>query len=126
VSEKGFAFSLEACITLILLAGLLLSFSPPQAGSLDSVLLMQKGHDLLKIWNYQFEHNRAGTFEKDFRQAFPGKQGRLEVFQEGLLLESIDFLESDSSFNGNQLVVEGLMFSDAFNARHFRLTIISP
>ena len=85
---------------------------------------MQKGHDLLKVWNYS-EENNAGTFERDFRTAFPDKQGKLEIFQEGFLVESMDFQEKNH-FNGSRLVVEGVVFSDAFNARHFRLTIISP
>jgi len=125
VNENGFAFSLEACLTLILLAGLLLSFSPAKSSGLDSLLLMQKGHDLLKAWNYQSWQNNAAAFEHDFRQVFPGKQGRLEIFQEGSLLTSIDFQEEDL-FNGGQLAVEALFCYDAFTAYRFRLTIISP
>lgn len=126
MAEKGFAFSLEACLALALLAGLLLSCSPPEARGLESLLVMQKGHDLLKAWNARSEENNAAVFERDFRQAFPGRQGRLEIFQEGVLVESLDFLEGGKELEGPRLSLEGLVFEDAFNAFQFRLTIISP
>ncbi|MFA6064723.1 MAG: hypothetical protein WCW44_03215 [archaeon] len=50
-SKKGFVFSLEATISLILFVLLLIALPTHQNSSLKELLILQQENDLLRVWS---------------------------------------------------------------------------
>ena len=51
--KKGFIFSMEAALSLLLIGMMLLSLSTPHPVTMKELLIIQQENDLLKIWSAQ-------------------------------------------------------------------------
>jgi hypothetical protein len=65
---KGFVFSFEALISLLIFSLLLISFPLEQKKDFTELIVLQQENDLLKIWNNDFSE---GEMKKDL--AYLGK-----------------------------------------------------
>lgn len=77
MKPDGFALSLEAILSLLLLAGIasMASFEH-QNNSLNELLLLQKENDLLKVWVKEKTFDLNGM-KSDFEFVFPQKSGKI-------------------------------------------------
>ena len=116
-------------MALLLMAGLLLALPTSPPSSMESLLAMQKSHDLLRLWQFQLGQEglawEENGFDRDFRRAFPGRNGELEIFWEGRLIERIELGQGESQECSLPLSVDGLFFLEeglSLSAFQFRLT----
>lgn len=78
---KGFSFSFDAAISLLLLVSFIyvvlgvFSFSEE---NLNRLYVLQKENDLLKVWSYTRQTNSQEMIA-DFERVFPGKQKILTI-----------------------------------------------
>lgn len=79
--KKAFVFSLEATLSLVFLAGILLVQIPPVEKDLHGLAVFQKENDLLKIWAKQQKFSLE-QMKKDFEFAFPNVSYELAVNEE--------------------------------------------
>ena len=117
-------------MALLLLAGLLLALPVPQPSSMESLLAMQKSHDLLRLWQFQLGQEGLAWeehgFDRVFRRAFPERTGWLEVFWQGQLVELVELGQEESQECSLPLSVDGLFFLEeglSLSAFQFRLTV---
>lgn len=81
--SKGFVFSMEATLSLILIGLMILSLQAPRSVSLKEVLIVQQENDLLKIWSIQgFDETQA---RNDVFDAF-GANGEIIINNRGATL----------------------------------------
>lgn len=71
-------FSTEAGFSLIAMAIVLAGIQAVEKESLSELLVMQKEHDLIKVWAKQ-EIPKEEDMEMDFIAAFPGSSGAIAV-----------------------------------------------
>lgn len=76
--NNGFYASMEALLSLLLLAAMLLTVREAKGPSLENLYILQKENDLLKLWAK--EGIPAGEeMTGDFELAFPGRGGEIRV-----------------------------------------------
>lgn len=78
MDEKGLYLGVEAVLSLVILVMLL---SAPYAKTgirMDELMVMQKAHDLLKVWGMDSSWNEDSMAE-DFRFVFPNKGGGITI-----------------------------------------------
>ena len=85
MNNRGFYFTFEAAITLLLAISLIATLQFPQPESIDSLLIKQKQHDLLTVWILSRNFN-AAEMEGDFRFVFPQSGGFIEIGGEKVLI----------------------------------------
>jgi hypothetical protein len=78
VNGSGAYFSIEALLSLFILLAAALLMPGPRAPSMQELHLLQKEHDLLKVWA------KKGVppieeMANDFELAFPKKSGEISV-----------------------------------------------
>lgn len=76
--NKGFFLSLEAAVSLLALASIIVAAMPQaeEEESLKEIIILQKENDLLKAWakKASFEENEMLS---DFQLAFPEQSGKI-------------------------------------------------
>lgn len=84
MKTKGFVFTSEAILTLVLAALLILSFQPARAENLDDLALQQKIDDLLIVWTMSddLKNKNLEEMQKDFKFVFPQNGGELKIGEE--------------------------------------------
>lgn len=83
--NNGFVFSLEALLSLLLLASILLVPQIQYENRLSELLIFQKENDLLKIWGAQQKFS-LDEMRMDFELAFPEKNGEIRIGLESELV----------------------------------------
>ncbi len=78
MKNKGAYSSVEAILSLLILLAVFLSAPATQEPSLERLYLLQKEHDLLKLWAKRGIPSRDEMIA-DFEFAFPGKSGEIRV-----------------------------------------------
>jgi hypothetical protein len=78
VNYKGISPSLEAALSLLVLVAIILSTPSAESPGLQNLLILQKEHDLMRIWA------RGGLPEieemaSDFKFAFGNRSGKINV-----------------------------------------------
>ncbi len=78
MQNKGFIFSLEAAISVLLLGTALLTLFQPHDASFKKLVVLQQENDLLKVWGMNFpgEKEMANDAKQLFAENF-------ELFVEG-------------------------------------------
>ncbi len=76
MNKKAFIYSFEALLSLTILINFLLLISTPINVSFNSIYLLQKQHDLLKVWSYSKTFN-ANELIEDFKFVFPQNNGKI-------------------------------------------------
>ena len=110
-NQKGFVFSLEATITILVFSLLLLTINFPPNNSMNELLIIQQENDLLKIWSIDYPTNSEIVF--DATELF-GENGR--VFVDGtIILNNTCFGETISS--------EAVILDDFLIKRNFVISI---
>jgi len=78
IKEKGFSFTLEALISLMVLAAFLGILQEKSTAGLEKIYCLQKENDLIKAWIKTKNFNEK-ELEKDFREMFPAEEGKITV-----------------------------------------------
>jgi hypothetical protein len=76
--QKGFWFSMDAILAFLVLTILLLSFSQPKKSDFSGLAVLQKQHDLFKVWQQANETN-IEEMKKDVEMVFPQHAFELKV-----------------------------------------------
>ncbi len=82
---KGFCFSLDAALGFLSVVFLVSVFSFPKTPEFDSVVVLQKADDLLKVWVAEDEWQETELI-KDFQMFFPLQGGELFIGGKKLVL----------------------------------------
>lgn len=77
--EKGYVFTLEALISLIILLCVVMAIPLNEEREEENILyITQLGHDLLKVWGREGKFEE-GELKKDFERVFPSLKGEIEL-----------------------------------------------
>jgi hypothetical protein len=76
--NKGFWFSMDAILALLLVAALLLSFSRATTNDFTGLAVLQKQHDLVKAWQQTGETD-IQAMQQDLLLVFPQNNFELRV-----------------------------------------------
>ena len=78
--DKGYCFSFEALLALIVLIGLGFYFlgSIKKDEGIDRIYVVQLEHDLLKVWIKEKNFNE-GEMRKDLEKAFPQIKAEIKI-----------------------------------------------
>ena len=67
-NQRGFVFTLESTIAILVFSLLLLTISFPASNSMTELLVIQQANDLLKVWSVTYPSNNEIVF--DTRELF--------------------------------------------------------
>ncbi|MBT4191675.1 MAG: hypothetical protein HOE11_00040 [Candidatus Diapherotrites archaeon] len=70
-NQRGFVFTLESTIAILVFSLLLLTISFPASNSMTELLVIQQANDLLKVWSVTYPSNNEIVF--DTRELFGSK-----------------------------------------------------
>lgn len=89
--NKGFIFSLEATLALIIFGTALLFLFQPTEISLKEVIILQQSNDLLKVWSidYPTASEAINDCEQMFGNGFDLEIGGLKIKESDLSGDSI-------------------------------------
>jgi len=62
-AQKGFVFSLEATIAILVFSLLLITINFPVEHSLKELVVVQQANDLLKVWSVHYPNNSEINFD---------------------------------------------------------------
>lgn len=114
MKAKGFYSSTEAILSLLTLLAVLLSVGEPREPSLENLYILQKEHDLLKVWAKKgippMEEMVA-----DFEFVFPGKSGEIKVNETMISVGKTGWKEAVSATM--------LFFGSGMNKTHVSLRV---
>ena len=118
VQNRAFVFSLEAALSLVLLAGILVMQAPAEKKDLRELLVFQKENDLLKLWAKQQKFSLE-EMRKDFVFAFPNSSGEITVNEKALLIgkKTGTAISSEITFFGSEM--EKISVSVSVFEQHF-------
>jgi hypothetical protein len=106
IKMKGFTTTIEAIIALIFLSSIIiLSQNFNESKPLNEVLIIQKGHDLIKVWVIGGEKS-LNEMVKDFKQAFPNLAGEI------IIDNSIKRIEKTGIKTKNLIVLKGFYLNE--------------
>jgi hypothetical protein len=105
MNKNGMHLSIEALLSLILLAIILCIPLEEQKSSFEELAIMQKQHDLLFVWAKTGERNLA-EMKKDFLFVFPEKCGCISLAQKRV------FIETCISRGKNNLSENAIVFNE--------------
>lgn len=108
--NKGFVFSFESTIALILFALILFSIPNYQSNDFRDLIIIQKSNDLLKVWSYEFNINE---FSSDAEFVF-GK--RVDVLVDG------EFILK-SNFGGERISTSKKIIDNYLNKRNVTINV---
>lgn len=115
--SNGFYFTIEAMLSIFLIALLITLLPFNTDNSLKEAVIMQKAFDLLKVWNYKHEF-RMQELKKDFEIVFSGFNGIIEV--DGMQLT----IGEDNEKKGlKALSVSGVLGSEGFKLRRVKIVV---
>lgn len=75
---KGFAFTLEALISLMILVMIISIPIEESKNDLEKIYSLQKENDLIKVWIKTKNFNKT-ELEKDFKKMFPFQKGEIII-----------------------------------------------
>ncbi|MBU1120441.1 MAG: hypothetical protein ABIE23_00860 [archaeon] len=114
--EKGYVFTLEALISLIILLCVIIAIPLKEEREEENILyITQLGHDLLKVWGKEGKFVE-GEMKQDFELVFPSLKGEIEVngkkikvngdgeYKNKLVLDGF-YLREGNELNGVRLIV---------------------
>ncbi|MFH1663681.1 MAG: hypothetical protein ABH986_02645 [archaeon] len=78
VKEKGFSFTFEAALSMIILVIIISIPVQSEPGKLEKIYVLQKENDLIKVWVKEKEFNE-NEMKKDFREMFLSEKGEITV-----------------------------------------------
>ena len=115
MNRKAFFLSIEAGISLLVLALVIIAPFGQQQPDLDELHLLQKEHDLLLLW----ARERAGAeqVQKDFSFVFPSLSGEAQLNGEKIKLGTYEKNFSRKS------AAAILFLSDFLELEELRLTV---
>jgi hypothetical protein len=108
---RGFVFSLEACIALIIFGLTCITLFQPTQVSLKELIVLQQENDLLKVWSVTYPTQLDSV--KDCEQLFGD---RFELKIDGILIHS--FRE-----NANSVSSSAILLDDSLSEKLFELTV---
>ena len=82
---KGMWLSIEAGLSLMILALLVLHSAPKQGQNLEDLYIIQKENDLLRVWAKEWPVS-IQEMERDFTESFGGKSGELWIGGENRII----------------------------------------
>ena len=112
--RKGFYLSLGELIALLLVASALLALPESEEPSFKELVVLQKEHDLLKVWGKTLEFEEKELVQ-DFQEVFPNRSGFVEI--DGKKLSVGEKQEA------SLVVAEGWLFDSTMNLRHLRIGV---
>jgi len=118
MQHRGFYFSLEILITLILILMIFLMPMQNFDSEIEDVFVVQKMHDLLLIWSKQRDFSE-NTLKSDFEFVFPSKSGIIET--EGKKIEINKF----GITNRNKIVEKINYIGENFEYKKIILTVFN-
>lgn len=83
--NKGFVFSFESIVAIILFGLILISLPSQTETSFRELIIIQKSNDLLKVWSYEFN---TSEFSSDAEFVF-GKN--VDILIDGQIILKSDF-----------------------------------
>src|SRR3989338_9142456 len=104
MNRNGFYFSLEAALTLALIALILISPKQKMESDASTILLQQKMHDFLLVSAKQRSFSMQ-ELKSNFEFVFPDKNGKIEIGSEIIEIET-------KHYSGNSKIVETINFVD--------------
>ena len=78
IKEKGFSFTLEALISLMILTAVLSIPAEKNESNLEKIYCLQKENDLIKVWVKTKNFDEI-EMKEDFRKMFPFQKGEIIV-----------------------------------------------
>jgi hypothetical protein len=78
VKCRGISPSIEAALSLLVLTAVILSTPNAESPGLQDLLILQKEHDLMRIWARE-GIPEINEMKSDFKFAFGNKGGKIEV-----------------------------------------------
>ncbi len=101
---KAISPSLEAALSLLVLAAVILSTPSAESPGLQNLLILQKEHDLMRVWARNGIPG-IGGMESDFRFAFGNNSGKIEVNGEAVSIgpESKEAVSAQMEFFDSKL-----------------------
>jgi len=112
-SERGFVFSLEAVVALLLFGMLLLTTAQPKPVSIKELLILQQENDLLKVWSAHYPSE--GEIIADTRLLFGGTA---EVKVDGKVVAG-----AQGNGKGKAISSEGIIIDDLLQEKKFLVTV---
>ena len=112
-SEKGFVFSLEAVVALLLFGMLLLSLAQPKPVSMKELLVLQQENDLLKVWSAHYPSE--GEIIADTRLLF-GSTAEVKV--DGRVVAG-----AQGAAKGKAVSSEGIIVDDFLQEKKFLVKV---
>ena len=98
-SIKGFVFTFEAIIALLLFALMLYSIHPQKNSNLEELIIIQQSNDLLRVWSQNYPSEEEILF--DTKAVFENNAG-----------VKINEKELTTCTGKDKLVTEGIMLND--------------
>ncbi len=77
-AAKGFAFTLEALLSLGIIAMILVIPLNEKEKAYEKIYVLQKENDLIKVWINSGDFSEK-TIKEDFRKMFPSAYGEISV-----------------------------------------------
>jgi hypothetical protein len=87
-AKKGFSFTLEALISLILVTAIISVPVQYNQSSLNKIYALQKENDLIKVW-IKTKNFKEEELKKDFKKMFPFQKGEIEIEGKKIEIEGI-------------------------------------
>lgn len=95
--EKGFSFTLEALISLIVLISVISVPIEGKENTMEKIYTIQKENDLIKVW-IKTENFNEKEIKEDFKKMFPFQKG--EIFIEGKKIE-VDGVKAENALKNS-------------------------
>ena len=105
MKNDGYWLSIEAIVSMALLATLLSMPLQENIQSFSDLHLLKKENDLLLIWAKGFERTGIEQMAVDFEEAFPGKTGVVSIDGKELAVgkKGVEAIASNAAFFDRQM-----------------------
>ncbi len=109
--KKGFAFSFEAIISLMLFSLMLFTLSTPKQTTLKELIILEQENDLIKVWSATNWNEQ--TLIKDTQTIF-GKNAEVWINEKNIL---------QSETKKNSIASEGTLLDTSLNENKVKIIV---
>ena len=109
-SIKGFVFTFEAILTLLLFALMLYSIPSQRSPNLEELIIIQQSNDLLRVWSQNYPSEKEILF--DTKSIFENKAG-----------VKLNEKEITTCTGKNKLATEGIILNDLLIEDKITITV---
>ncbi len=110
--NKGFVFSFEAVLSILIFSLILLSLPQTTQSSFKELIVIQKINDLLKVWSYDFD---ISEIESDVGFIFKNNENVT------VIIDEITYLKS--KLKGESVSSQGIIVDKNFSERKINIIV---